>query len=456
MNETKRRLERLSFYDHTGIAAHMEKMAAKGWMLDKIGTYLWHYRRTEPRQLAFTVSYYPKASQFDPGPSEGELTFHDFCEQTGWKLAASSAQLQVFYNEREDPVPIETDPATEVDTLHRAARRGFLPAYFLLLAVALLMGWMLIGQILNDPIRLLASALSLSTGFTWVLLLLLCAVELISYYRWRSRAKKAAEHGEFLATPNTSKFQTVILVLVLVGLAWWLVNFVRLGSIAWFLAAAMLLVTVALIAVLFGVRGLLKRRGAPKNLNRNVTFSIYFIAAFFLFGAVIFLGVRAVDSGLLEFRENADHFLARDPPLSVADLMDINMDGYITRHSGDDSLLLGRYEVHQHTDWRQDQVSSGLPTMDYTVTEVKLPFLYDMCRETIYRVQMKYAEDFDYEYVESDPAPWSANRVWEKTSPDGYSWDQFLLCYDDRIVVIDFDWFSTPEQMAIVGEKLGG
>ena len=92
----------------------------------------------------------------------------------------------------------------------------------------------------------------------------------------------------------------------------------------------------------------------------------------------------------------------------------------------------------------------------YTVTEVKLPILYDMCRETIYRSEMKYAADFGYEYVERDPTPWGANRVWEKVYLDGHSWDQFLLCYDGRIVVIDFDWAPTPEQMAVVGEKLGG
>ena len=39
---------------------------------------------------------------------------------------------------------------------------------------------------------------------------------------------------------------------------------------------------------------------------------------------------------------------------------------------------------------------------------------------------------------------------------DGSYCNRFLLCYDDRIVVIDFDWSPTPEQMAIVGEKLGG
>ena len=94
--------------------------------------------------------------------------------------------------------------------------------------------------------------------------------------------------------------------------------------------------------------------------------------------------------------------------------------------------------------------------MDYTVTEVKLPFLYDMCRETVYRGEMKYAADFGYEYVERDPTPWGANQAWEKVYLDGSYCNRFLLCYEDQIIVIDFGWSPTPEQMAIVGEKLGG
>ena len=94
--------------------------------------------------------------------------------------------------------------------------------------------------------------------------------------------------------------------------------------------------------------------------------------------------------------------------------------------------------------------------MDYTVTEVKLPILYNMCWKTIYRGEMKYAEDFGYEYVERDPAPWGANRVWAKVYLDGSYCNRFLLCYDDRIIVIDFGWSPTPGQRAVVGEKLGG
>lgn len=70
MKNTKRRIEPLSFFDHTGISAHLEKMAAKGWMLEKITNTGGVYRRMEPKTMHFSVSYYPKASKFDQEPSE--------------------------------------------------------------------------------------------------------------------------------------------------------------------------------------------------------------------------------------------------------------------------------------------------------------------------------------------------------------------------------------------------
>ena len=39
MKDTKRRLEMFSFYDHTAIQAHLEKMARQGWMIDSISNF---------------------------------------------------------------------------------------------------------------------------------------------------------------------------------------------------------------------------------------------------------------------------------------------------------------------------------------------------------------------------------------------------------------------------------
>lgn len=41
MRKTKLRMEPYSFFDHTGISAHLERMARKGWMIDKIANYGW-------------------------------------------------------------------------------------------------------------------------------------------------------------------------------------------------------------------------------------------------------------------------------------------------------------------------------------------------------------------------------------------------------------------------------
>ena len=178
MKNTKRRIEPLSFFDHTGISGHLERMAAKGWMIEKIINTGWVYRRIEPKNIHFAVSYFPKASEFDPEPSEEQKMFHDFCAHTGWQLACTSAQLQIFYNERENPIPIETDPELELQAIHASAKKGFIPQYIALLAIALLNGAMWISNLLGDPIDLLSPPTKLFTGFAWLLLAILCIVEL--------------------------------------------------------------------------------------------------------------------------------------------------------------------------------------------------------------------------------------------------------------------------------------
>lgn len=70
MKMTKRILATFAFYDRTGIQAFLEKQAEKGWMFEKFGILGWKFRRIQPKKLHFAVTYFPKASQFDPEPPE--------------------------------------------------------------------------------------------------------------------------------------------------------------------------------------------------------------------------------------------------------------------------------------------------------------------------------------------------------------------------------------------------
>lgn len=340
MKETKRRVELFSFYDRTGLEAHLARMAGRGWLLEKIGAFLWTYHKIEPRQLAFSVCYFPRASQFDPEPSQEQQTFYEFCAHTGWTLAASSAQLQVFYNERPDPIPIDTDPAVEVEAIHRAMKRGVLPSQALLLGVAVLNGALFVTRLLGDPIGVLASAANLFTGLCWVLIIALLGVEWAGYFSWRRKAVRAAQRGEFCQTRSRRKLQIASLVLLTIGLAYYILSVLSSGSrMMVTLMVLMFCVYIpAVFLLVFNIRGLLKRLKAPAGVNRAVS-----IAASLVLSLAILMGIT-----FGTFYAYGRGWLSRDAdaawlPLAVDELTGAERQDYIRASFTDQSLLLARF-----------------------------------------------------------------------------------------------------------------
>ena len=127
MKHTKREWMPLySFLDRKRVTDHLADMAARGWMLDRLGTWSWHYRRAEPKQLRFAVTFFAGAGRFSPAPAAGLDTFQDYCAQAGWHRAASSDQVQVFYSEDPAAVPIDTDPAAELENIRRSRGKAMM------------------------------------------------------------------------------------------------------------------------------------------------------------------------------------------------------------------------------------------------------------------------------------------------------------------------------------------
>jgi hypothetical protein len=466
MKNTKRRFETYSFYDHTGIALHLEKMAEKGWLIEQITNTGWMYRRIEPKKLHFSVSYYPKASEFDPEPSEDQKTFHDFCEHTGWSLAATSAQMQIFYNGQENPTPIETDPVLEVDTIHRAARKGFLPSYFALLVVALLGCVFFISRLLGDPIGLLASAQNLFTGFAWTMLLLLCVAELGGYYSWQHRAQKAAMHGEFLDTSGHAKLQKFIFWTVLIGFAYWLITLLTTASTLMQVIGLLMVLYIAALSLLVNaIKHFLKRKKAPASVNRRVTMVSCVVLSFAMMGAITFGTLRAIQSGAFEpdretYEHNGHNFTIYldELPLTIEDLLNVNLDGYIRERRSSESLILGQFVMRQHPRFDAKRYAE-MPSLEYTITVVKVPFLYDICKNQLIRDydvthNIGVPEGYKKLYEPQDASLWGAQEVYRLVAQDIGPMNRYLLCYEDCIVEITFDWEPTEEQMAIVTEKL--
>ena len=432
MRETKRQMSLYSFYDHTGIEKHLARMAERGWLLCGLGQFLWHYRRIEPRRITFSVCYFPQATIYDPRPSEGQEEFYDLCAHAGWTLAGSSGQLQVFYHEGEDPTPIDTDPALEVEAIHQSAKKTVLPANFLLLGVAVLNLGLFLWRFWDNPVLTLASGGTLLALVAYTLILVNCTVELCSYFRWRGRARRAAERGEFLPTRSRVWLQRLLLAILLPAGAWCLAGMFQDGLGG--LAAVSMLGVIGIIAAVLGVRKLLKGAGVSAKANLRGTLAACVVLSILFAAAIPWLVVRGLNS-----RPNPR---AEELPLSVTDLVEMDPDHYSRWQFRISSPLLALLQVSDYPRIYGEMTHS----LRYDVTVVKVPALYGLCRD--------HYLGGDSRYTPVDPAPWGAQEAYRYVL-NGQTLEHYVLCYPHRVVEITLDWTPTAEQMAVIGEKLG-
>ncbi len=432
MRETKRQMSLYSFYDHTGIEKHLARMAERGWLLCGLGQFLWHYRRIEPRRITFSVCYFPKATIYDPYPSERQEEFYDLCAHAGWTLAGSSGQMQVFYHQGENPTPIDTDPALEVEAIHQSAKKTVLPANFLLLGVAVLNLGLFLWRFWDNPVLTLASGGTLLALVAYTLILVNCTVELCSYFRWRGRARRAAERGEFLPTRSNVWLQRLLLAILLPAGAWCLAGMFQDGLGG--LAAVSMLGVIGIIAAVLGVRKLLKGAGVSAKANLRGTLAACVVLSILFAAAIPWLVVRGLNS-----RPNPR---AEELPLSVTDLVEMDPDHYSRWQFRISSPLLALLQVSDYPRIYGEMTHS----LRYDVTVVKVPALYGLCRD--------HYLGGDSRYTPVDPAPWGAQEAYRYVL-NGQTLEHYVLCYPHRVVEITLDWTPTPEQMAVIGEKLG-
>lgn len=456
MKNTKKQFERFAFYDKTAIEEKLEAMAAQGWLIEQPGNYRWCYRRIEPKKLHIAVTYFPNASDFDPGPTEGQQQMEEFCARDGWVLAARWGQMQIFYNEREDPTPIETDPVTQVETIHRAMKKNMLPTHFLLAFLCLyqliFIGW----RLSNDPVEFLSTPSSLFMLPAWLLILLPTLLEICGYFRWYRRAKKEAENGLFyeLKTNHTASlllYGASVLTMVLV--------FGGAAATRWSLLAGFCMVLMVVSAVWIA-KSWMKKKGFSRNANRTLSISVSIVLTLVLMvlltAAIIRTGftggsspVGTYDMGGWEMDVYADSM-----PLYVQELTDTNCDDWSTKMQKDETFLLSYTEYRQ----RGLTMDRNVPDLEYAITEVKADFLYDYCKNSL--IGAREDEVIDGEvvladhYESIDASPWGAAEAYRLYWSDSYL-NRYLLCYENRIVEIRFDWEPTAEQMALVTQRLG-
>ena len=303
----------------------------------------------------------------------------------------------------------------------------------------------------------------------WLLVILLGAWEIGSYFRWHRKAVALAEEeGAFLMPALSTRWVSMgALVVLFAVLGLWLASLLEAAmlraAVFGLLYAAFIFVVVRLLMKL------MKKLGVSAKTNLIVTLTGSFVAAMVLMGVLAWsvmenpgqLIYDDVAAGTYMYQGEEREYYADELPLRVEDLTVVDYDAYSCRWTGDVGWLLERWNGHQ---WpRLDAPGySTLPKLDYTVTEVKLPLLYSACKGWLLAEQDERDEDrvpegFKNDYELIDAAPWGAEEAYRLCNQDTGPMERYLLCYPDRMVeIVFYDIAPTAAHMTLVGEKLGG
>lgn len=454
MRNTKREFCSYLIFDYRGVEAHLSQMAARGWRLEKIGPWFWTYRRAEPAQVAYAVTYLPSVSQFSPEPSADRENLEELCAAAGWEPVAEWVQMQIFANERPDPVPLETEESVRLEIIHRSMKKNFLPWNVVALALALVMVGLQIKTLLTDPYSLLSST-NLFPSFVWELLLVLQARNLLWYGRWLRRSRRSVAQGGACADvgPGLRRFNLVILWLVLAMAALFLVStLLTTGAEIGLFVVCYTAGLVLLILLVDRTRRALKRRGTARGLNVFLTLLVDVVLAVVLVGVgpMVIVGLVSSNSGSIYYQ--GEHWDA-DPvplPLTVEDVTGQHYEHVRRYDIGSGSLLIRERSCRETVLDGEDLV-----ILDYDITTLALPGLYDLALE---HCQTERYSSWPYRWQETDPAPWGAEAAYQLFKDTGVFQDTYslyILCWPDRIVQLNLsDLAPTPDQMAVIGETL--
>ena len=205
----------------------------------------------------------------------------------------------------------------------------------------------------------------------------------------------------------------------------------------------------------------LKKKGISKTLNRVVSGTCV--------GVLVIVGMVAVVAaaigGWLPIDDRSSQPVGQyewngitrdiydDPlPLEVEDLIDVEARWSKEAHLQESPFL-------SYGNYRQDllfgQEVKG-DDLEYEIIDVKFPILYDFLKNHLINERQDEVHDdliFVDHYEPVDPAPWSANEVYQLHWSDSIL-DTYLVCWKNRIVEIKFYWQPTQDQIRTVAETL--
>lgn len=459
MRDTKYRWNNFCLYDYRGVEEHLSAMAAQGWRLEKAGPTFWKYRRAEPANLRYAVTYSAGASWFNPGPTEEQQSLAELCAAAGWEKVCDWFQMQIFVTGDPAAVPLETDEALRLQNIHRSMKKNFIPtnlaALLLILFVArdffrALVTGDLYGMVRSNAV-LFAAAISVPAVCLQIYLL-------SGYYLWRRRSRRAVEDGGpcLPAGRGYRRANLAMWGLITLSVAAYILSELSgggRGRVLYFVLYMSLFYL--LIFLVRRTTALMRRLNVSKGVNMAATLAVDVVLAFALIGGLTCTAIHfgwfsgGTGSGETYAYQGQDWDVSprQDFPLTLAELTGERYDHVSRELSSQGSLF-----VSERRYWETALLGEGPKTLglSYTLYETNYPSLQESMLKDLLKddpIKFRGMTLTTRRYLPEDPAPWNAEaayRLYYEEDPA----DTWLLVWPGRVAEIRFESPCTEAQMS--------
>lgn len=463
MRSIKRRIENFQFYNPGGIEQHLENMAAKGWMLDEIGSIFWVYKRIEPTILRFNIAYFNGASDYDPSPSNDQWNFYDYCREAGWNFVTSQNVMQVFYTSDPDVTPIETDPHTSLQTIHNAFKKKGLSIHLVLILYSLFQLYTLYSTVSRNLAINLANFGILLSILIFIELPVIALLKIIGYSYWYYKAKKSVRRQNTY-TDNPRLFSLLrhleqvfygIFVVVAVCFA--------LTSTYGFLLPLVLIIIFIIYSIAIRIRNILKEASVSKRTNQIATAVITMLLSFICIPIIIVLFDSTIDSKhtRIEYTYTApngsetNYDVYHDTlPLEIDDIYDHSQTMYSKEYRRFHSVFSTYIEGRQNA----IPFDSDGPELTYHVSIIHVPILVEPVLNGSISQYSRYIPHEDLlnsglSFVPIDSSSWDADDAFQSKQNSGYS-NHYILRWGNRIATIRTSFPINDSMKIIIQKKL--
>lgn len=454
--------------DEAAIVKRLEKLATQGWFLERAENWGWTLRRGEPAQVRYAVTYFPEASVFDPGPTEDQETYADYCRAAGWEFVSSYGPVQYFRSDLPDPVPIETDEREKLAAIHRAMTKTTLLVYGLAFVCALLLLAEQMQALRQTPFSVLSSNEDLVFLAVFFVMGLCTVIAPVDYLIWYFRSKQSVEDGGACLPGHTwlrhvTNITLLLCLAVLLGVVLAAAGSVRRGL----LVLALLILRFLPYAALWTVFHLLRRRGR----NRASVRKGYIIAAVIAWIGIMALDIAFLDSDILtapsrqpdqiyvDSHGDSHNLYADDLPVTLEDLgIEVTTADRCSYRAWNSTSILVSYSTYEQ---RAASEESDLPWLSYGVADFAQEWMAEACLDGMVHEELTrpWGSIFILSPNDSVEDPrWGADEVYfDSLDEEAGAGGNWTLRYGDRLIHFrQWGWALTDERVGIIREALSG